>query len=156
VIHGENVTTTATEQHVAQLEAKLAEVNAELGQARDQIARLRSAYTRALEQLALMRRRIFSAKAERVETAGLQLSFEKLLAEVKELESKLATVAAEPADARGEAPQDESAQNDTAHKPDSTNVKPRARRDLSQSTLPLIRVEVTDPELEGLAERIGF
>ncbi len=157
--HGDNATTTATDQHVAQLEAKLAEVNTELGQARDQIARLRSAYTRALEQLSLMRRRIFSAKAERVEAAGLQLSFEKLLAEVRELESKLVAVGDEPADIQNETTQDDSAQNDSAQKPGSIKDKtraPRARRDLSKSLLPQIRVEVPDPELEGVAERIGF
>jgi transposase len=159
VPHGENATTTATDQHVAQLEAKLVEVTTELGQARDQIARLRSAYTRALEQLALMRRRIFSAKAERFEAAGLQLSFEKLLAEVRELESKLVAVGDVPADVQNESEQGDAAQNNAEKAPGSTTDKPgtsRARRDLSKSSLPLIRVEVPDPELEGAAERIGF
>jgi hypothetical protein len=160
VTQGDNATATATEPRVAQLEAKLAEVTTELGQAREQIARLRSAYTRALEQLALMRRRIFVAKAERAETAGMQLAFDKLLAEVKELEGKLATdgqnTPQNTPDTQAQAAQGEGTGNDPAAKPDSTRPKPHARRNLSKSPLPLVRIEVVDPELEGVAERIGF
>jgi transposase len=164
VIQGDQETTAATDQRVAHLEAKLAEVTEELKVAQERIAQLRSSYRRALEQLVLMRRRIFSAKAERVEAAGLQLRFETLLAQVQELEAKLTEAGDTPCEGQTEVAQDSDstdANRNDSEKTDESDAakskgKTRARRKLSESDLPLIRVEVTDPELEGVAKRIGF
>ncbi len=164
---GDNLTTTATDQRVAHLEAKLASVTEELKEAQERIANLRASYRRALEQLALMRRRIFSAKAERVEAAGLQLAFDQLLAQTQQLECKLAeageTPCGDPTDVAEDTKTGSESTDDSDNKADKSdeangkgNGKTRARRKLSESYLPLIRVEVTDPELEGVAERIGF
>jgi transposase len=164
VTQGDQAIATATDQRVAHLEAKLAEVTEELKVAQERIAQLRSSYRRALEQLALMRRRIFSAKAERVEAAGLQLSFERLLAQVQELEAKLVEAGDSPSETQTDVAQDadpKDATTDNSDKSDESDAtkgkgKTRARRKLSESDLPLIRVEVSDPQLEGVAERIGF
>ena len=162
MIQGDQETTTATDQRVAHLEAKLVEVTEELKVAQERIAQLRSSYRRALEQLALMRRRIFSAKAERVEAAGLQLRFETLLAQVQELEAKLTEAGDSPCEGQTDVAQDSDPtdthrnDSDKTDESDTAKGKTRARRKLSKSDLPLIRVEVTDPELEGVAERIGF
>ena len=161
MIQGDQETTAATDQRVAHLEAKLAEVTEELKVAQERIAQLRSSYRRALEQLALMRRRIFSAKAERVEAAGLQLRFESLLAQVQELEAKLTEAGDTPCEGQTDVSQDtdKDANRDESDKTDESDQpkgKTRARRKLNESDLPLIRVEVTEPELEGVAERIGF
>ena len=43
-----------------------------------------------------------------------------------------------------------------ARQDDGTKPKSSGRRNLAVSTLPMIRVEITHPELEGKAERIGF
>ena len=158
------MTANATDQRVAHLEAKLAEVTGELKVAQERIAQLRSSYRRALEQLALMRRRIFSAKAERVEAAGLQLRFETLLAQVQELEAKLVEAGDTPSETQTDVAQDADPQDATTDNSDQSDRsdsvkgkgKTRARRKLSESELPLIRVEIPDPELEGVAERIGF
>lgn len=105
--------------------------------------RLRQAYQRALEQLQLLRRRLFVAKAERVPVAEEQLAFDSLLAEVERLGKAL--------DEQGQG--DPEREDDAKDKP---KPKPSGRRDLKLSQLPVERIEILDDELEGKAERIGF
>jgi hypothetical protein len=141
---------TTPEERIAQLEARLAAAEQERDDARRALEGLRQAYTRALEQLALLRRRLFVAKAERVEAAGEQLAFDALFAEVKRLEKALdAAERAEPAGA----PEDEAGEP-------KRRAGGKGRRDLAKVELPVVRVELPDPELEALvregkAERIG-
>jgi transposase len=138
---------TTTDERIAALEARLAAAERERDEARRALEGLRQAYTRALEQLALLRRRLFVAKAERVEASGEQLAFDALFAEVKRLEKALdAAERAEPA----EAPEGEP----------KRRAGGKGRRDLAKAALPVVRVELADPELEaqvreGKAERIG-
>jgi hypothetical protein len=97
-----------------------------------------------LEQHELLRRRIFIAKAERVDVTQLELEFAETKAKLDEL-----------AKAFGE---DETG----AEAPESTDpkkkqrAKPKGRRDLSQVDWPTSRIEISDPELEGKFECIGF
>lgn len=135
-------TTPTPEQEVARLRAELKASQAT-------VARLRAAYMNALEQLQLMRRRLFVAKAERFDTPEEQLTFEQLGLKVQELEAQLG--AGSPPEGDG-ADDEDSKGKRRRKKPDS---KPTGRRDLSKSSLPLVRVEIPDPELEGVAERIG-
>jgi hypothetical protein len=109
--------------------------------------RIRQAYHRALEQLQLLRRRLFLAKAERPPVVEEQLTFDALLEEIERLGKAL--------DAQGD---DDSAQPDEADTGplDKPKRKPSGRRKLDESSLPIERVEILDPELEGKAERIGF
>ena len=111
--------------------------------------RIRVAYREALLALELLRRRIEGAKAERLDTTQLELEFEAKCKALDELTAKL----------------DEDASAPVAPPPSGSNRTPRkpaGRRDLSDdTTLPIERVEVTDPEMErlvaeGRAERIGF
>jgi transposase len=131
-----------TPARVAQLEQQLAALTTRLHDAEDALARLRRAYTRALEQLQLLRRRLFVAKAERRDPRAEQLAFDTMFAEVRRLEQALATADDPPGD--GTRP--------PASKP---SRRPHGRRDLRDAALPEVRVEITDPELEGRAERIG-
>jgi hypothetical protein len=57
------------------LEAELLALKTELADARSAHEQLRRAYGHALEQLQLLRRRLFVAKAERVEAVAEQLVF---------------------------------------------------------------------------------
>lgn len=129
------------------LRLKVAELQAEnkrLGEERD---RIRAAYLRALEQLQLMRRRLFVAKAERSPAAEEQLTFDSLLAEVERLGKEL--------DEQGQDdPQDDEDDEDDGE--DKPKRKPSGRRDLKESQLPVERIELLDLELEGKVERIGF
>ncbi|HEU4404310.1 MAG TPA: IS66 family transposase [Polyangiaceae bacterium] len=138
---------TRLEAELAATKARLAVAERERDEARQGLESLRKAYTRALEQLALLRRRLFVEKAERVEACGEQLAFDALFAEVKRLEKAL----------------DEAERAAPAAAPEGEPKRRRGgkgRRDLAKAELPEVRVELPDPELEakvleGKAERIG-
>lgn len=133
----------ALERRVAELEAKLAQVSAE----RD---RVRRAYQQLLEQHEILKRRIFVAKAERVDVRQLELEFAATKAALAKLAQEL------DADAEPDAPAAEDDAPAAPPPPPKSKSKPKGRRDLG--TLPMIeeRVEILDPALEGKAERIGF
>lgn len=141
----EATTITRPEERIALLEGALAKVTAE----RD---RLRASYEQLRLELELMRRRLFVAKAERVDTAQLELEFAAKLAELDRL-SGLPDPAAggEANDAQG---------NDPKPPPKPPKKKPTGRRDLRKAPLEEVRVEIPDPlfeelVVEGKAERIG-
>jgi transposase len=152
---------TAAETRIAELEAALAAAGAALAQKqatldaqraalaaeRERVAKLteerdllRASHDRLRLELELLRRRIFVAKAERVDTAQLEMEFAEKLATLDRLGGgpPPAVVAAE-----------------------SETRKPTGRRDLRDLKLPVVRVETLDPILEklvadGKAERFGF
>jgi transposase len=141
----ETTTITRPEERIALLEGALAKVTAE----RD---RLRASYEQLRLELELMRRRLFVAKAERVDTAQLELEFAAKLAELDRLSGL-----PDPA-AGGEANDDKG--NDPKPPPKPPKKKPTGRRDLRKAPLEEVRVEIPDPlfeelVVEGKAERIG-
>ena len=99
----------------------------ELTKERDQ---LRASHERLRQDLELLRRRIFVAKAERIDSSQLELEFAKKLAALDVLAGKIgddlvarADAAAGTADANGGARRD-------------PKKKPSGRRDLSKATIP--------------------
>jgi len=149
-------TTLTPEQELAQVRAELDESRAAVARLTEHLEqserdrqRIRTAYQNALEQLQLMRRRLFVAKAERFDTPEEQLTFEQLGQKVKELEAQF------DADSSEDGGESDGGDSKPKRKRNKPATKPTGRRDLSKSTLPLTRVEVPDPELEGVAERIG-
>lgn len=123
---------------------------AQLTRERDQ---LRSAYEQLKLELELLKRRLFVAKAERVDTAQLELEFKDKLAALDALNAAL-NPAPEPA------PEGEAAPAGSS-KPPRPRPRPAGRRDLNEANLPKDRIEITDPQMEelcrtGQAERIGF
>ena len=144
-------TNTGLAREKAGLEARLEEAGQSYG-------RLREAYQRALEQLLLMRRRIFVAKAERVDSRMEQLAFDALLLEVKALSEQLddaAEAAARSEDGAEVAPAPSPDNKDSAKDKEKKGNR-KGRRDLTETDLPVDRVELLDPELEKTAERIHF
>jgi transposase len=148
-----HVSGTSTPRHVFEELVKAQATIAELTSERD---RLRKAYEMVLEELALLRRRIFVATAERVDTSALQLEFSELM---KQLDTVAGTL-----DEAGDA---SAAAEDKAKpegRPDgrkNPKHRPTGRRKLEETDLPVVRVEVTDALFEklvseGKAERIGF
>jgi transposase len=136
------------DERVTALESENASLRGELARAHDALASLRARYHQLLEELHLIKRRLYVAKAERLDdVADAQLAFDKLAAEVKALEKVLDTT-----ESRAETSPPPSSK--TSRKPPST--KPTGRRKLSDFDLPEVRVEIPDPELEGKFERIGF
>lgn len=129
----------ATERDVAVAErdAAVAE-RAQLISERD---KLRQAYERLKEQHFLLKHRIEVAKAERIDSRQLELEFAETKAQLDKLVELLG--GQEPAD--DEPP------------PVKKKRKPSGRRNLADAEhLPVERIELPDPVLEGNAERNGF
>jgi transposase len=129
---------------VAELEAKVILLTKE----RDL---LRASHARLREELELLKRRIFIAKAERVDTAQLEMEF---AAKLRQLDVLAGTLGAEESSSDDD--DDDQRKKDKEKKSKSTG-----RRDLSKLPLEEEHVEITDPlyeELvtEGKAKRIDF
>jgi transposase len=127
-----------TTQTLSKTSAVLAKVTAE----RD---KLLHAYEQLKAQLELLRRRIFLAKAERIDTQQLELEFAETQAKLVKLASELDETAGLP-------------QSDNSSSSDGrpARAKPKGRRNLADLDIPEERVVIEDPSLEGVAERIGF
>lgn len=117
---------------------------------------LRASHERLRQELALLRRRIFIAKAERIDSTQLELEFATKLAALDALAGQIAATEAE---GTGAGPGAETGGATGSRR--TGKRKPTGRRDLSKVDLPEDRVEIPDPVMEGLvgkgeAERVGF
>lgn len=130
---------------VAELESALAAKNDELAAAKSERDKLRDAYQAVLLELELLKKRLFVAKAERVDVSQLELEFAQKLAELDALSKRLEPVPPwmmpKDSGAGGESP---------------AKRKPTGRRDLRAEELPEVRIELPDVTREGKAARIGF
>jgi hypothetical protein len=148
-----------TKSSLEKTQSELTKTKDELEKTKVDLEKIRRAYQRVLEELALMRKRLFSAMGERKDTTAEQLVFDGLLAEAALLEAALKAAEQaqkEQAEQKEQKAPEASAAPDSPKKEDEPRPKPKGRRNLAESTLPVVRVEITDPELEGKAERIGF
>jgi len=163
--------------HLVETESKLAEVKADrdrIAAERDQIAaerdRIRRVYTLLLEQHELLRRKIFNAKAERIDVTQLELEFAETKAKLdalaqqvtEDLEGPPAPPPQDAASATTSTPTGATTASSPPTPPGATPGKlrgrPKGRRDLRDEDIPERRIEIPDPELEGNAnyKRIGF
>ncbi len=143
----------ALDSRVAALEAELAAERAARASAEEERDRLRSSHERLRLELELLKRRLFVAKAERVDTTQLEMEFGDKLRQLQAL--------------GGEPPVDDPPEDLAPAAPDTSGAsmpKPRetptGRRDLKKLPLEEIRIELADPVFEdlvarGLAERMG-
>lgn len=131
--------------------ATLSKTSAELATVRAERDKLRHAYEQLKGQLELLRRRIFLATAERIDTSQLELEFAETKAKLAKLAEVLDAGNAPTADAP-------SAEPDSGRPPPprKKTSKGSGRPDLRALDMPEERVEILDPALEGKAERIGF
>ena len=134
-------------ERVAALEAELAAERAKLAALTVERDNLRLAYQNLQHELELMRRRLYVAKAERLDTAQLELELAGKLAALDALNRQLG-LATPPADGDdGAGP---------SRRTSSGARKPTGRRDLRDADLPEERIELLDPALDGTAERAGW
>lgn len=134
----EQLSPEAARKRIAELEAQVMTLTGE----RDA---LRKSRDDLLLEIQLLRRRIFVAKAERVDTAQLELEFAEKVKELNLL-SGFPQPAFDTETATVSAPR--------------KKAKPTGRRDLSKVPLEEERVEITDPEMEklvadGKAQKFG-
>ena len=135
------------EARLAASEKKLAEVTAE----RD---RLRRAYQLLLEHYELLRRKLFVAKAERIDATQLEIEFAETKAKLDALAKQLDTeLEGPPSPDAQPAAAPPSGDEPKAKRPKTT---PTARRNLRDEDMPEKRIELLDLALEATCERIGF
>ncbi len=142
--------TTAEEfrARITVLEAALAAERARADALEVERDRLRAAHRQLQIDIELLRRRIFVAKAERVDTAQLELEFIEKKKELDELARRLGREAEVDGKTSAPVPPPPAAPQ--------SRPKPKGRRDLKSAPMVEERHEILDPELEGKAERIGF
>jgi len=142
---------------VAMLEAQLVAAAAQAAAASQRIAELekerdllRASHEQLRLELELLKRRMFVAKAERVDTTQLELEFAARLAELDAL-----------ADTLGIGKEQSEETSEDSSKPGDKKKRPKGRRNPRSLKLEERRVELLDPVLEqlvaeGRAERIDF
>jgi transposase len=133
----------------ALLSADLASAVALIAQLTEERDRLRAAHERLRQELELLKRRIFVASAERIDTHQLEMEF---LHKLKELDATLEGDLTAARSSEEDPPPDDKAKKKS---------KPKGRRDLRLLDLPETRIEIKDPVFEamveqGAAERAGF
>lgn len=147
--------TDALLARVAQLEAQLAAERAASQAIVDKLQKdveiLRASHERLRQEVELVRRRMFVAKAERIDSKQLELEFAAKLAELDALARQISPPAAA------------SSAGGPASSPDKgrKGKKPAGRRDLRGLNIPEVRIEITDPVYEdlvkqGKAARVDF
>jgi transposase len=116
---------------------------------------LRRAYRQLMEQFELLRRRIFIAKAERIDATQLELEFEATKRKLDELAQKLAGVTGADSESEAQAdseaqPGPETAGSRPSGKPSGKPKNPpKGRRNLAEADhLPERRIEIRDAEIE--------
>lgn len=154
--------TESWSSRVQELEALVGRMQSELAATSNRLAgviserdNLRRAYRQLMEQFELLRRRIFLAKAERVDATQLELEFEKTKKKLDALAAQLGganlTVAA--ADATAE----DVGSRPSGKPPAKATSKPKGRRNLADADhLPERRIEIRDAELESQGAFIGW
>jgi transposase len=152
VADSESILDTSVAERIAALEALVAKQRVALDEERAahvatkaERDRLREAYEALTREVELARRRLIVAKAERIDTAQLELEFAATLAKLDALTRKAE-------DEIGEKPDDDKPEGSEHPR---KKHKPRGRRDLRLLDLPEERVAIPDPLLEGKAARIG-
>lgn len=141
------------ESALAAERSALAESRALVEQLTEERDHLRASHDRLRQELELLRRRIFVAKAERVDSTQLELEFAQKLSALDALSGRLAEQAM-PTDAGAGTSSDGDSKS-------SDKKKPKGRRNLREANIAEVRVEIADPVFDelvrdGKAERIGF
>lgn len=118
------------------------EMQAQLASQQETIAALR-------EENQLLLRRLYGNRTERGLTAETQLSFDDLVKAEQALQKELD-------DARKLAAVFEKTGDEPGGDEPTKKRRPSGRRNLAQSSLPRIEVEIDDPRFEGIYPRSGF
>lgn len=164
----ESTNEAALRLRTMELEAALARASATIERLTSERDSLRRAHAAIKQELELLKRRIFVATAERIDTRQLKLEFSAKLAELNRLaetldlptfeaESAAAQAALLP-DGSGTTPKSETGRRDGRK---NRSTKPTGRRSVEDADLPEVRVEIADPLFEqlvaeGKAEKVGF
>jgi hypothetical protein len=147
--------------------AKLVAEQAKLAALTIQHDLLKLAYEDLRIKVALDRHRLVVAKAERLDTMQLEIDLGAKLAELDALNQQLGLLAAPlPPPVEAPAPAGDGGDGGDGGggggggprpgRPGAPKPKPTGRRALRDLEMPSDRIELTDPDLEGTAPRMGF
>ena len=138
------------------MQEKLAATSDRLADVINERDNLRQAYRQLMEQFELLRRRIFVAKAERVDTTQLELEFEKTKKKLDALSAQIGAVERETV-ASADPTGDDPGSRPSGKPPAKSKTKPKGRRNLANADhLPQRRIEIRDAELESRGTFIGW
>ena len=137
---------------------KLAATHEKLVGAISERDNLRRAYRQLMEQFELLRRRIFIAKAERVDATQLELEFEKTKQKLDALARQLDDeTTADAAHSSTDSNPDGVGSRPSGKPPAKPKAPPKGRRNLAErDDMPQSRVEIRDAELEKSGTFIGW
>lgn len=148
------------ESLVSNMRGELAATHEKLAGVTTERDNLRRAYRELMEQFELLRRRIFIAKAERVDVTQLELEFEATKKKLDELAAQLGGgegAQANTTDTSNTPGDMENPGSRPAGKPSGKpKSKPKGRRNLADADLPERRIEIRDAELEAKGTFIGW
>lgn len=130
----------------ALLQAERASFTQRIAELETERDNLRAAHERLRQELELWKRRIFIAKAERVDTTQLELEFADKLRQLDTLAGTLGIAQTPPMAA------DEKPASDGKRRGKRTNNRGTGRRDLRSLPIPEERIEISDPHLDKLVE----
>ena len=141
---------------VRRMQSELAATTDQLAAATSKIAsitnerdNLRRAYRQLMEQFDLLRRRIFIAKAERVDATQLELEFEKTKKKLNALAQQLGSDASDAAASDDSEGSDAPGSRPSGKPPAKAKTGGKGRRNLAErDDLPQRRIELRDAELE--------
>lgn len=146
----------ALQARVSELESALTATSSELETTRSELEaargerdKLREAWQAVKLELELLKRRLFVAKAERVDVEQLELEFAKKLAELDALSKRLEPV---PPWMLATVAGGESGTGNGEPKKKGSG----GRRDVREMEIPEERIELVDDKLEGVVKRLGF
>jgi transposase len=134
---------------IAARDADLAAKNAQLTKQAAQYEALLDAYMQLERELKLLKRRIFIASAERVDTAQMQLEFDALK---QKLDVIAGLMANESESDSGDGQDDDDGDDPKPEKKGKTKSKSGGRRKVEELGLRKETVELTDPTMEKLVE----
>ena len=138
---------TTSADVLASLQAENAQLRMEI---QAQLTSLQATIAALREENQLLLRRLYGNRTERGKTTETQLSFDDLVKAEKALQKQLDD-ARQLAAAFEKTPEESPSGDEPAKK-----RKPAGRRNLAQSSLPRIEVEIDDPRFEGIYPRSGF
>jgi len=149
-------TDRALAARVFEVEAQLATERAKLAEITAERDRLRRAYQILFEHYELLRRKLFVASAERIDVTQLELEFADTKAKLDALAKQLGTELEGPPAPADVPPSASPPSDDEPKKTRKPKTTPTARRDLRDEDMPEKRIEILDPALEGMCERVRF
>lgn len=139
---------------VADREAMVRSLREVIASLEGRMAALESALVNHANENEVLKRRLFGPRTERSGTSELQLSLGDLLKQQEELQKKLDEAVRKSRDEDSAAAASDGDDNSATPKDKPARPTPKGRRNLAESTLPRVRVDLRDGNIEASGGRL--